>query len=101
MPSLELVAAVLRLSKKYDCPLFREDCVHRLKAEFPSTLAEFDDINGWSFIKEDSRMLFPVLSLAAEIDLHSVLPLIYYLIVSDYYDDMRKVRHTFLYTEIP
>ncbi|KAF7365478.1 BTB domain-containing protein [Mycena venus] len=81
-PTAGLLAGVLRLSKKYDIPLFREDCIWRLKAEFPSTLKEHDKFLSWAFIRDESDILFPLASLAREIGLHSILPVIYYRIVA-------------------
>jgi hypothetical protein len=48
VPSLKLIAALLRLAKKYDFAEFRQDCVCRLKAEFPTTLQELDDLESWT-----------------------------------------------------
>jgi hypothetical protein len=48
VPSLKLIAALLRLGKKYDFAEFRKDCVCRLKAEFPTTLQELDDLESWT-----------------------------------------------------
>ncbi|KAJ6584635.1 hypothetical protein B0H19DRAFT_1227316 [Mycena capillaripes] len=46
LPCPELVAAILRLSIKYDLPLFRKECLRRLKTEFPTTLEEFTALCG-------------------------------------------------------
>ncbi|KAJ7043811.1 hypothetical protein C8F04DRAFT_1070477 [Mycena alexandri] len=80
-PTVELIAGILRLSKKYDIPLFREDCFHRLRMQFPSTLAEYDSISGRTLLKEEPHMLIPLVSLAREFDQISILPLIFYSIV--------------------
>ncbi|KAJ6466354.1 hypothetical protein C8R45DRAFT_1172882 [Mycena sanguinolenta] len=82
-PSLALVAAILRLSKKYDFPEFRKDCLRRLRKEFPVTLEEFDECDdSWSYIKDEKNIYLSVLSLAHEIGLHSILPLLYCLMVA-------------------
>ncbi|KAJ7457648.1 hypothetical protein B0H11DRAFT_1818297 [Mycena galericulata] len=83
IPTMERIAAILRLSKKYDFPLFRKECLRRLKAEFPATLDVLDTLESWSLIKDDesSKMNFPLVSLAREIGLHSVLPMAFYLII--------------------
>ncbi|KAJ7465250.1 hypothetical protein FB451DRAFT_432988 [Mycena latifolia] len=80
-PRIDLIAAVLRLGKKYDFQLFRQDCLRRLKTEFPTTLTEFDYNANWELIEEEEDIWFSLLSLAREIDLHSILPSIYYHVV--------------------
>ncbi|KAJ6490162.1 hypothetical protein DFH09DRAFT_1053808 [Mycena vulgaris] len=93
-PSFALIAAVLRLSKKYDLHLFRQDCIRRLKVEFPANLTDFDDFENWELIEEDDDILFPLLSLAREIDVHSILPSIYYHIIND-----REEMHGVVYAK--
>ncbi|KAJ7719904.1 hypothetical protein B0H16DRAFT_1739089 [Mycena metata] len=88
LPNVELLVAMLRLSKKYDFALFREGCVRRLKQEFPSTLQEYDVVSrGWMFINVDAGRnedgLFSLISVAREIGLSSVLPSLYYSILGD------------------
>ncbi|KAJ7719903.1 hypothetical protein B0H16DRAFT_1336413 [Mycena metata] len=88
LPDVELLVAMLRLSKKYDFALFREGCVRRLKQEFPSTLQEFDVVSGgWTFINVDAGRnedsFFSLISVAREIDLSSVLPALYYTILGN------------------
>ncbi|KAJ7134290.1 hypothetical protein C8R44DRAFT_696702 [Mycena epipterygia] len=87
LPRMEVVAAILRLGQKYDFPVFRKDCLRRLKVEFPTTLLDFEVKleDGWTLIEEEGDMLFPLLSLAREIDLHSILPSAYYQIITDSY----------------
>ncbi|KAJ7725335.1 hypothetical protein B0H16DRAFT_1895124 [Mycena metata] len=80
-PSVELIAGILRLSQKYDIPLFRKDCFHRLRMQFPSTLAEYDSLSGRTLLREEPHMLIPLVSLAREFDQISILPLIFYSIV--------------------
>ncbi|KAJ7725318.1 hypothetical protein B0H16DRAFT_1594520 [Mycena metata] len=75
-PSARLLTAMLRLSKKYDFPLIRKDCVHRLKQEFPTSLKKYDKTN-WNFIKDDPDAFLLLISLAREIELHSILPQLY------------------------
>ncbi|KAJ7037828.1 hypothetical protein C8F04DRAFT_397419 [Mycena alexandri] len=75
-PSARLLAAMSRLSKKYDFPLFRKDCVSRLKQEFPTILKKYDKTD-WNFIKSDSNTFLLLISLAREIGLHSILPQLY------------------------
>ncbi|KAJ7175374.1 hypothetical protein C8R46DRAFT_890947 [Mycena filopes] len=82
-PAAETLAGILRLSKKYDIPRFRKDCLRRLKHEFPTTLAEFDALDAASpaLIKQESGMLLPLAAVARDIGLFSILPAIYYEIV--------------------
>ncbi|KAJ7366520.1 hypothetical protein DFH08DRAFT_929375 [Mycena albidolilacea] len=77
VPSLELIAAILRLSKKYDFSAFHKDCIRRLKTEFPTTLEEYDALNSWACIKYEEFIYFDLMRLAKEIGLHSILPLVY------------------------
>ncbi|KAJ7070058.1 hypothetical protein C8F01DRAFT_542043 [Mycena amicta] len=79
-----LLAAVLRLGKKYDMPRFRQEALSQLKREFPATLDELDQIasNGyWQYIyhgKSAKRTLAGVISLARETGIYSVLPVAFY-----------------------
>ncbi|KAJ7037764.1 hypothetical protein C8F04DRAFT_998754 [Mycena alexandri] len=86
LPPFRLVAAMLRLSKKYDFPLFRHDCVRRLKQEFPTSLAEYNKVsNRWTFLTTGGQSIkLAVISLAKEIGLPSILPINYLLIITDY-----------------
>ncbi|KAF7357634.1 BTB domain-containing protein [Mycena sanguinolenta] len=62
VPSFAIIAAVLRLSKKYDFPEFRKDCLHRLRKEFPATLEEFDNgTDSWSHIRQENIYISPSL----------------------------------------
>ncbi|KAF7365475.1 BTB domain-containing protein [Mycena venus] len=81
-PSVDLLAGVLRLSKKYDIPLFRKNYLRRLKSDYPTTLEEYDKAVVWSNIQGEDDMLIPLVSLAWEIGLHSVLPAMYYWIIA-------------------
>ncbi|KAJ7163227.1 hypothetical protein C8R46DRAFT_1193735 [Mycena filopes] len=80
-PTVETLAGILRLSKKYDIPLFRRDCFQRLRMQFPATLAEYDALSGRTLLAEEPNMLIPLVSLAREFDLVSILPLLFYSIV--------------------
>ncbi|KAF8208572.1 hypothetical protein K438DRAFT_1961174 [Mycena galopus ATCC 62051] len=69
-----------RLSKKYDFPAFREDCVRRMKTEFPTTLKEYDELNDvdFKFIEFGEENVYSrFLPLTKEIGLPSALPLAY------------------------
>ncbi|KAJ7175358.1 hypothetical protein C8R46DRAFT_1188832 [Mycena filopes] len=80
-PTATLLAAILRLSKKYDCEAFRKDCLRRLRTEFPTTLREFDILTAglkWDLVDYEPFSTYPVLvSLAREVGLYSLLPALY------------------------
>ncbi|KAF7299315.1 BTB domain-containing protein [Mycena indigotica] len=86
-PTLDQLSAILRLSKKYDIPLPRSDCVRRLKCEFPTTLAEHDQLDtGWMHIEipgdlSITQALVHLVNLAREVGLFSILPLLLYDII--------------------
>ncbi|KAJ7725322.1 hypothetical protein B0H16DRAFT_1594526 [Mycena metata] len=90
VPSIDVIAAILRLSKKYDFPIFRKNCVDRLKGEFPASLEEYDDLDDWTYISGncDGNVCMLLISLAREIGVYSVLPLSFALIVQE---DMLEV----------
>ncbi|KAF7297674.1 BTB domain-containing protein [Mycena kentingensis (nom. inval.)] len=74
------VAAVLRLSKKYDMANFRQATVRRLKTDFPTTLAAYHaqrsaqpSIAQVSPGGEDVDLSY-VIAVAREVDLYSILP---------------------------
>ncbi|KAJ7698472.1 hypothetical protein B0H16DRAFT_1396489 [Mycena metata] len=77
VPRLEVIAGILRLSKKYDLPIFRKDCLHRLETEFPSTLEGFDNMDNWKCVSAEENVYVFLISLAREIGLYSMLPLLY------------------------
>lgn len=78
---MDIVAAFLRLGRKYDFEVLRIEALRRIFYEAPATLEEFD--------KRDSecRILYrgvpafwlDMLNLAREQDLQSVLPLALYM----------------------
>ncbi|KAF7296492.1 hypothetical protein HMN09_01055900 [Mycena chlorophos] len=85
-PTITELAAVLRLSQKYDIANFRRGCLRRLNGEFPTSLTEFDKVFGdWTFMdpgNDDSISMFSqVINLAREIRLSSILPAAFYLLV--------------------
>ncbi|KAJ6620705.1 hypothetical protein B0H10DRAFT_1791251 [Mycena sp. CBHHK59/15] len=82
-PPVHILAAVLRLGKKYDLPSFRKDALRRLKVELPTTLDEWDELeDNWSLVEHEDGMEFRILAFARELDLHSILPLMYYIILA-------------------
>ncbi|KAJ7070038.1 hypothetical protein C8F01DRAFT_1115071 [Mycena amicta] len=81
-PTLEQIAGVLRLSKKYDIRPFREECIRRLKGEFPATLGEYEVVcHEWTNFdvpdeasRSSTDVKVQVANLAREVGLYSVLP---------------------------
>ncbi|KAF7297688.1 BTB domain-containing protein [Mycena kentingensis (nom. inval.)] len=72
------LCAVLRLSHKYDCLAFRQECTRRLKAEYPATLKGYQKVMGqWTHMappKTSSGGHVQLVNTASELGLHSVLP---------------------------
>ncbi|KAF7297741.1 BTB domain-containing protein [Mycena kentingensis (nom. inval.)] len=90
VPHFDSVAAVLRLSKKYDIPSFRKRCVARLKTTFPASLTAFDVKSKsrlWSEIHvgpgDDDwiNFLIQTVHLARDAGLSSILPSVFYTLV--------------------
>ncbi|KAJ7175359.1 hypothetical protein C8R46DRAFT_1188833 [Mycena filopes] len=94
-PPVLLLAAMLRLAKKYDFEVFRKDCVRRLKTQFPTTLKEFDKVSlKWNLIKYEPFGSYQALaSLAREIGLHSILPALYGEILTRGYGYVGELLH--------
>ncbi|KAJ7928422.1 hypothetical protein B0H13DRAFT_982159 [Mycena leptocephala] len=90
---LPIVAALIRLGRKYNFQRLLDSAVERLTFENPSTLEEFDALNseplgmtyGPSRIVSYPGLLFDVLTLGRENDILSILPCAYYrLLEGDY-----------------
>ncbi|KAF7297721.1 BTB domain-containing protein [Mycena kentingensis (nom. inval.)] len=96
LPTFDEIAAVLRLSQKYDIPAFRKTCVARLCSEYPVQLPLYEQsgLGMQSKIKYpadlDKSQLFSltvkVVNLAREVGLYSVLPYAFYHIASSSLD---------------
>ncbi|KAF7297672.1 BTB domain-containing protein [Mycena kentingensis (nom. inval.)] len=81
---ISILAALLRLSKKYDIPVYRGEALARFKREYPTTLLEYDAIllasaanNGWRDIFPEGgnvATLIISINLARELQIFSVLP---------------------------
>lgn len=76
---LPIIAAFLRLGRKYDIQQLHSEALKRLTFEFPSTLEEYDcSIENYTFIDDSdidrSNLLLAVIHLARETDNLSVLP---------------------------
>ncbi|KZP13431.1 hypothetical protein FIBSPDRAFT_797890 [Athelia psychrophila] len=73
-----VVAAFLRLGKKYEIELLYAEALKRLRYEFPSTLKDLDEYSRHTMIKGDFRTSADVAKLAREQSLLCVLPLALY-----------------------
>ncbi|KAJ7246356.1 hypothetical protein C8J57DRAFT_726393 [Mycena rebaudengoi] len=84
-PSLGAIVASLRLGKKYDFAPFRKDAIRRLKYELPSTLEGWDQKNkfSWTKIEHTDAMEFPLIRVAREVGLVSILPALFYLALAE------------------
>ncbi|KAF7297739.1 BTB domain-containing protein [Mycena kentingensis (nom. inval.)] len=83
IPSFDQLAAILRLSKKYDIPELRRRCVDLLKDRFPTTLADYDKASEPSVsfgIATPIELLVRAVNLAREVGLFSILPSAFYAI---------------------
>nr|GAT43809.1 predicted protein [Mycena chlorophos] len=90
-PNLDQIIALLRLSKKYEIKGFQHQCVERLRANFPSTLDGYKEVETqWKDIDvpepEDGvdlpELAVKVVNVAREVGLHSVLPVAFYTIIA-------------------
>jgi hypothetical protein len=78
------VAAMLRLGSKYEFQHLREEALVRLRAEFPTTLGDWDRLpSDFTHIQEQKGILFDIVNLALEQGLLSILPAAYYLCIQD------------------
>jgi hypothetical protein len=74
-----VVAAIVRLSKKYDFKQLLTATVARLTAMFPRTLVDGRKAYGIiSRIYDDGGLLFDAINLATEADLFALLPSLYF-----------------------
>ena len=78
------VAAMLRLGTKYDFNHLRTEALYRLRAEFPSTLQEWEFLpSEYTHMQNQGGILFDIVNLALEQGLFSILPVAYYLCIQD------------------
>ncbi|KAF7296521.1 hypothetical protein HMN09_01059000 [Mycena chlorophos] len=78
---LPVLAALLRLTKKYDIPGIRQPLVERLKQEFPTTLEAFSPIKDWTLLPagdSPNETVVGLINLAREIGLYTILPTLFY-----------------------
>ncbi|KAJ7185850.1 hypothetical protein C8R46DRAFT_881156 [Mycena filopes] len=70
-----VVAAMLRLGKKYEMQGPKEDALKRIHFEFPKTLKEFDsDKCHWSMITHENDLDVHLLNLLYECGVYSAIP---------------------------
>ncbi|KAJ3528880.1 hypothetical protein NMY22_g9225 [Coprinellus aureogranulatus] len=95
MPSDRLhflvVAAMMRLGKKYEIDHLREQALARLKREFPCTLAEYNELDtrDWThflFPYDETydtghKMKLSMVNLAHECNLNTILPALYFTFI--------------------
>ncbi|KAF9034391.1 hypothetical protein BJ165DRAFT_1513537 [Panaeolus papilionaceus] len=79
------VSALLRLGSKYDISSLRDNALQRLRAEFPTTLDEWDRLDVEYKTMSDSVdiCLFDVITLAYNEGILSILPVLYYFYLCD------------------
>ncbi|KZP28189.1 hypothetical protein FIBSPDRAFT_276064 [Athelia psychrophila] len=75
---IKVVAAFLRLGKKYEIELLHAEALKRLRYEFPSTLGGHNKCNRGAMISLGDDIAVAVANLAREQSLLSVLPLALY-----------------------
>nr|GAT55191.1 predicted protein [Mycena chlorophos] len=78
---LPVLAALLRLTKKYDIPGIRQPLVERLKQEFPTKLQEFSPREDWTLLPaadSPNETVVGLINLAREIGLYTILPALFY-----------------------
>ncbi|KAJ7185866.1 hypothetical protein C8R46DRAFT_387761 [Mycena filopes] len=73
-----VVAAMLRLGKKYEMEAPKEDALRRIHTECPTTLEKIDSIQGsetlWSVITREHGLAMSLLNLAYECGVYSAIP---------------------------
>jgi len=74
---------MLRLGSKYEINHLREDALFRLRADFPTTLDNWDELCGHKHILEEDGILYDLINLAIEQGLWSILPAAYYFCILD------------------
>jgi len=87
---INVILGLLRISSKYEITSIRSDVIQQLKSCYPSTLADFDELNhkqpsyspvlmigstGKEILPEDS---FRLLELALQTKARSIMPLLFY-----------------------
>lgn len=79
-----ILAAMLRLGKKYEIDYLRDEALTRLTSEFPRTLKEMQLLPPeYSYIKHQKGILYDIINLARETAVYSILPVAFYLCLQD------------------
>ncbi|EIW79937.1 hypothetical protein CONPUDRAFT_138082 [Coniophora puteana RWD-64-598 SS2] len=83
---IAVVAAFLRLGKKYDIPHLFQEAKSRMVADFPSSFTAFHSglTENWKVtspweVTLSKDIIFAMINLAREMDFHVVLPAAYYM----------------------
>lgn len=89
-----MVAAFLRLGKKYNFAKLHEDALQRLIYEFPSTLEQRDANMPTAMIELTSTGdYFDIISLAREHNILSILPCAFFLCIIPEEDFLKTILH--------
>jgi hypothetical protein len=79
---LKVIAAFLRLGKKYEITQLRLEATTRLTHDFPSTLDKWDHVsNDYELVEEYPGLPYDIISLAREQGLYAILPAVFYIII--------------------
>lgn len=79
-----VVAAMLRIGKKYKLNHLHDEAITRLQSEFPSTLENWEVMSPeYTHIVLQKGILFDIVNLATECGVWSIFPAAYYLCVQD------------------
>ncbi|KAF8216778.1 hypothetical protein K438DRAFT_1797818 [Mycena galopus ATCC 62051] len=82
---LPVIAALIRLGRKYDFNNLFDSAVARLTSEYPTTLQEFDaSADDFVSVEEYSGFEFDMISLATEHNILSILPVAYYCVLGKF-----------------
>ncbi|KZP21992.1 hypothetical protein FIBSPDRAFT_825261 [Athelia psychrophila] len=85
LPKFGMVAAFLRLGKKYDIPQLRDEALLILRSAFSSTLQGFDGRAKNSFFEYDGKYrYFQIISLARETGILDLLPMAFYALCENH-----------------
>ncbi|KAF7297675.1 BTB domain-containing protein [Mycena kentingensis (nom. inval.)] len=90
MPDITHLAAVLRLSVKYDMAEFRKECCARLRVDFPATWKQFlknREKTSWQcFTYEEDQCISQLIGPVREAGLYSTLPAMFYQLLLEILD---------------
>ncbi|KAF7984327.1 hypothetical protein HWV62_15323 [Athelia sp. TMB] len=85
LPKFGMVAAFLRLGKKYDIPQLRDEALSVLRSAFSSTLKGFDGRAKNSFWEYDGKYrYFQIIGLARETGTLDLLPMAFYALCENH-----------------